>query len=178
MENWRPIPNFEDVYEVSDLGRVRSLDRILTVRGRWGLMDRLFPGRILGQVKHLGGYRQVHLYENGVRTPLTVHSCVLEAFVGPRLSGMYARHLNGVRHDNRLANLAWGTWEENDADKELHGTRLRGERCAGAILDEGAVREIRRRRGEPQADLAAEFGCTFSNISAIQRGKSWRHVES
>lgn len=86
------------------------------------------------------------------------------------------RHLDGDQCNCRENNLAWGTKKENEADKELHGTRLRGEQSPTARLTVPDVLAIRARIGEPQEALAAEFGCTFSNISAVQLRKSWRHV--
>lgn len=65
---------------------------------------------------HATGYLRISLYENGNRWDTTVHRLVLSAFVGPRPRGQVARHLNGIRHDNRLLNLAWGTSGENRAD--------------------------------------------------------------
>jgi DNA-binding transcriptional regulator YiaG len=118
----------------------------------------------------------VHLYENGVREGRTVHRVVAEAFIGPRPEGLEVRHLDGNKTNNRASNLVYSTHKENEADKARHGTLRRGEANAAAKLTAADVREIRRRKGERQEDLAAEYGCTFSNISAIQRGKSWRHV--
>lgn len=158
-ENWKAIAGFEGVYAVSDLGRVRNAS-----------------GRVLTPVKHVGGYRQAHLYLGGVRSAATIHGLVLEAFVGPRPAGAQAMHLNHDRADNRLVNLAWGSKAENEAAKVAAGRSLRGERSVGAKLTTEQVRAIRARRSEPQASLAAEFGCTFSNVSAIQLRKSWRHV--
>jgi hypothetical protein len=125
---------------------------------------------------HTGGYHMVHLYMGGVRTPMTLHKAVMLAFAGPRPQGTEIRHLDGDRKNCRLENLAYSTRTENEADKERHGTRLRGEASALAKLTVADVQDIRRRRGERQEALAAEFGCTFSNISAIQRGVSWKHV--
>jgi predicted chitinase len=159
-ERWLPVPDFEGLYEVSDLGRVRSL----------------YTGRFLALSPHTAGYLMVHLYRNGERTAKTLHRTVLEAFVGPRPPKMEVRHLNGNRKDCRLANICYGTKAENEADKLGHGTRLRGEAMPMTKLTADAVRAIRARRGERQEDLAAEFGCTFSNVSAIQLGKSWKHV--
>lgn len=70
----------------------------------------------------------------------------------------------------------WGTKQENEADKIMHGTRGFGEKAPSAKLTTADVLQIRKRVGEPQQALAEEFGCTFSNVSAIQHRKSWRHV--
>lgn len=163
IEEWRPAVGFEGRYEASNMGRVRSTS------GQ-------YCGRILSPGPHPGGYLMMHLYAYGRRSARTLHSVVAAAFLGPRPVGMEVCHLDGVKTNCAAANLAYATHRENEAHKLLHGTRMLGERHATAKLTAAQVREIRARQNEPQAVLAAEFGCTFGNISAIQRRKSWRHV--
>lgn len=110
-EQWRPVAGYEGFYEVSDLGRVRSLPRVITRKNDSPLP---VPGRIMspspnGRAKH----RALLLSRQGKVKTAKVHILVLEAFVGPRPEGQVARHLNDDPDDNRLANLAWGTQEEN-----------------------------------------------------------------
>lgn len=162
-EEWRPVPGYESLYEVSSLGRARSLHR--------------GAPRLLALGPHPGGYRVFHLYRDGVRTSTTLHVAVTLAFHGPRPSPDHeARHLDGHKPNCRADNLAWGTRAENAADMVAHGTRRRGEQMSQAKLTEAAVHAIRARAGEPQQRLADEFGCTYSNISAIILRKSWQHV--
>lgn len=162
-EEWRPVAGFEGRYSVSNLGRVRS------EQGQ-------YKGRILARGPHPGGYAVMHLYKDGKRTARTLHSLVAAAFIGPRPDGQEVRHKDGVQQNCRYDNLCYGTRLENEADKERHGNVLRGDRNSASKLTVDDVREIRRRSNERQEALAQEFGCTFSNISAIQRRKSWRHV--
>jgi len=119
-ECWLPVPDFEGFYEISDLGRIRSLDRMVPTRGA-GM--RLSPGRILkGGTHHRTGHKHVILSAEGRRLASTVHRLVMLAFVGPRPAGMEIRHLNGIPDDNRLINLAYGTAAENAADRDdVHG---------------------------------------------------------
>ena len=163
IEEWRPVVGFEGLYEVSDAGQVRS------IRGP-------YCGRVLSPGPHNGGYPLIHLYRSGRRTARTLHSIVAAAFIGPRPDGQVVRHVDGVRTNCRAGNLLYGTPQQNEADKQVHGTVPRGEKNAAAKLTAEDVRQIRNRAGERQETLAAEFGCTFGNISAIQLRKSWRHV--
>lgn len=177
LERWIPVPGYEGLYEASTFGRLRSLDRVVQHRNRWGKLGSLrVHGRVLGGGPHLGGYRTAHLYSGGVRWATAFHIVVALTFHGPCPMGLEVRHLNGRHEDNRPVNLRYGTRRENEADKELHGKRFRGEDVACAKLDTAQILEIRRRVGEPQKQLAEAFGCTFSNISAIQLRKSWTHV--
>ncbi len=114
-EDWRPIPGYEGMYEVSDRGRVRGLDRIRPD-------GKLQKGRILAEWLNKG-YPSVTLTKLAVQTKFSVHGLVLLSFVGPAPKDKpVARHLNGIKTDNRLANLKYGTYSENAYDKTTHGT--------------------------------------------------------
>lgn len=107
MSEWAAVSGWEGLYEVSTQGDVFSVR----------------SGRLLSQRRHTGdGYCMVNLHRDGVRRTYTVHTLVLEAFAGVRPEGGVCRHLNGVAHDNRLSNLAWGTQAENVSDQVRHGT--------------------------------------------------------
>ncbi len=177
-EVWKAVLGFEGMYEVSSLGRIRSLDRYIDKINRWGSVSSvLCKGRILSTGLRKDGYQSVSLYDGGLQRATVVHILICEAFRGPKpFPNAEVRHLDGDKANCREDNLVWGTRLENEADKEVHGTRLKGEQSPSAKLTKEDVIAIRRRVGEPQQDLADEFGCTRSNISAIQLRKSWKHV--
>lgn len=133
----------------------------------------------LKPVKMKIGYLAVEL-RNGVDIKRKyVHRLVLAAFVGPCPDGYECRHLNGVRHDNRLENLKWGTFAENQMDRVKHGTDNRGVRNSQAKLDENKVRYIRdiySQGNKTQTELALKFGVDSSVISEIVNRKLWKHV--
>lgn len=116
-EQWKGIPGWEGEYEVSDQGRVRSLERFVQ---RTSSPQRVGQ-RILKTPPGTHGYPRVNLARAGKYVQRTVHSLVLESFTGPCPPGMEALHRNGVRTDCRLANLKWGTSVENKADILRHG---------------------------------------------------------
>ena len=117
-EMWRPVVGFEDCYEVSDQGRVRSLDRMIGApHGR-----RWHTGRILAPGAKSRGHLFVNLSVDGKRCVRLVHLLVLQTFVGPRPDGMEGCHNNGDPSDNRLVNLRWDTKSENTKDRVRHGT--------------------------------------------------------
>lgn len=111
-EEWRTLPGYDGVYEVSSLGRVYRVKEVG------------FPssGRILRAYEHKNGYLWVSLWRNRKKTALRIHQVVLLAFVGPCPEGMEIRHLDGDRTNNRLGNLSYGTPRENRVDKIRHGT--------------------------------------------------------
>lgn len=118
MEEWRPVVGWEGLYEVSDLGRVRSVERL--VRGVHDCVRRL-PGRIK-EPEESQGYRIVTLYRENRPKRRRVHHLVLEAFVGPRPPGMEGCHGPSGSADNRVSNLRWDTKSANAADSLAAGT--------------------------------------------------------
>ena len=120
-EQWRPVVGWEGLYEVSDHGRVRSLDRM--VRGAYG-SNWLRRGTILKLYAEWSGHMTVRLQaDNRGKKNMKVHQMVLSAFVGPLPEGKVTRHLNGVPSDNRLANLEYGTYRQNLRDRQEHKAR-------------------------------------------------------
>lgn len=126
-ERWLPVVGFEGFLEVSDRGRIRSLDRISEVAascdGRRAY-TRSFKGRILkGKINPRdGGYLDIPLNGGGKVRNAKVHHVVLEAFVGPMPAGMECCHGNNDPMDNRLVNLRWDTRLANHADKVACGS--------------------------------------------------------
>ena len=103
-ENWKPIPGYEDAYEVSDRGRIRSVPREVMsgccIRKTRAIIRRTFLGD--------KGEARLFLSVEGRRKVFYVSALVLEAFVGPRPAAMEARHRDGNMRDDTLKNLWWG----------------------------------------------------------------------
>lgn len=119
-EEWRPIPGYKGLYEVSDRGRVRGVDRIITCSdGR----RRPLRGCLLKvQVNPRHGRRQVTLSRNNRLLTHRVATLVMLAFVGPRPDGLEVCHGDGDRTNDALANLRYDTTSNNHLDKVRHGT--------------------------------------------------------
>lgn len=124
------------------------------------------------------GYCRVNLYINGTKKNWNVHHLVLFAFVGPKHGRQICRHLNGVRSDNRPENLHWGTYQENEADKALHGTRYLGEQHPSAKLCCADVLTIRKliATGTPITKIAEDYSVTTGAICCIRSGATWSHL--
>ena len=177
-ETWNPIPGYEGYYEVSNLGRVRSLDRIVYVdqklrSGKRKSVQKPFSGRLLrpGIASH--GYPTVSLRGE----TRTVHSIVAESFIGSRPVGMQVCHKNGNKKDPRLSNLRYDTIAENFLDRAAHGTLHRGTGYKTAKLNETEARIIRRlKRKITQSRLAEIFGISPAAIQAVHDGRTWTHM--
>lgn len=106
-EIWRDIPDYEGLYQASNMGRIRSLDRVVT-HNYGGIAVK--KGRIL---KPRPGRGQVTLIKNGIRTYPLVSRLVYSAFYGPIPEGLQVNHINEDFTDDRLENLNLMTPKEN-----------------------------------------------------------------
>lgn len=116
-EKWRPVVGYESYYEVSDLGRIRSLGRMV----RKGRGQSWMESHVLRGTLSLDGRRVVMLCVNGTKSPRYVAPVVLEAFAGPSPPGTECCHWDGDSTNDTLANLRWGSSKENSADQLRHG---------------------------------------------------------
>jgi len=170
-EIWLPVVGYEGLYEVSDLGRVRSLDKVWASR----YSANKFPGRVLKPSVLRNGYLKVFLYRNSVSKTLLVHRIVLSAFVGQPPTGYVACHQNGVKSDCRIENLRWDTQSGNCADKWIHGTQTTGESSPASKLTENLVREIRS-SGMTAWEAVKQHGLSWTNARHIVSGRTWKNV--
>jgi hypothetical protein len=165
IEVWKNIPGYEGQYQVSTLGNVRSLDRVITCEGKVkGKYTSLRKGKLLRPGRSISGHLTTALGRNNSRC---VHELVLLAFVGPAPVKHECRHLNGNPADNRLENLKWGTRSENIKDKTAHGlSKLKP-------LDVAFIKKslINAPRGT-QAKLARQFNVTEGTIWEIKKGRT------
>lgn len=116
-ENWLPVVGWEGLYEVSDHGQVRSLDRVVA----FGHQQRQVRGRILGGGRSHNGVRFAVLCNGPDQVQRSVHRLVLEAFVGPCPEGMEGCHWDDDNDNNHLSNLRWDTHQANEQDKVRNG---------------------------------------------------------
>ena len=119
MKIWAAIPGYENFYEVSSYGDVRSLTRSVPYGRHKGMV---YTGRDIKQFIS-GQYLSVKLSKAGATRTTYVHELVLLAFEGERpKTGERSeiRHLDGDKLNNALSNLKYGTTKENAADRKLH----------------------------------------------------------
>lgn len=122
-EVWKPVVGYEKLYEVSNLGHVRSKRRLIK-KGCVGYM--ILKSKMLVQV--VGGraknYHRVMLTA-GRKRHAYVHHLVAEAFHGPRPSGTKVCHKDDKGFNNKETNLYYGTDEDNQTDKHVNSLNLR-----------------------------------------------------
>lgn len=172
-EQWKSVAGYEGRYEVSDLGRVRSLPNS---RRRSELILKQQANVKSGHMvvnltltKSDGGWVQKIHY---------VHSLVLSAFSGECPLGHEGCHNDGNPSNNTLDNLRWGTRVSNQADRVTHGVSNRGDRNGKAKFTEADVRVIKARliTGDSVGRIAKDYGVTHGAISNINNKRTWSHI--
>lgn len=182
-EIWRDIPGYEGYYQVSNMGRVRSLDRWVQNKDPRGSYLRKFPGKILKPFPDENGYQYVSLAKEGKTRRGCVHILVLRTFIGERPLNYDCNHRNGKKGDNRLENLEYCTKSENllhsyNLLDRAHGG-VAGSKHHKAKLTDNDIMNIRKlySSGEyTQKQLGKLFGVTQTNISNIVIGIGWKHI--
>jgi hypothetical protein len=159
MEKWLGVIGFEELYEVSNHGQVRSV--------KTGQIKKI-------TFRKLDNRPYIGLWKNAKQKIVRPYRLVLEAFVGKCPQGMECCHNDGNPMNNNLSNLRWDTPKNNHADKVKHGTTNRGERCGTAKLTLVQVNAIRK-DNRLQRIIAEEYGVRQSLISRIKNGVRWQH---
>lgn len=168
---WADITGYEDRYQVSSTGLVRSLPRA-TMRGNrpWH-----YAGKLLTPGLTPKGYLTVSLSANSDARSHFVHRLVAQAFLAnPGMLGA-VNHKNGVKIDNQVANLEWVSEAGNKLHAASMGLMSRGEDHFHTTLTEADVIDIyhRAHAGERQQDVADDYGIAAATVSQIKTGKNW-----
>jgi hypothetical protein len=171
MENWRPVPGYEGIYSVSDLGNVRAEDRI-SACGRklksHPCKPNLRDGRYLG----------VGLCKDGKMTTFAVHVLVAHAFIGPRPHGQEINHKSGDKTDNGARNLEYCSQKENILHAYRIGLSPIGSDHGRAKVTDDQVREIRSLAIPGQySEIGKRYGLTGQQVKRIVLRKQWPHIE-
>ena len=180
LEVWKDIKGYEGLYQVSNFGRVRSLDRYVEQMDRWGnIASRLYKGKVLSQKISKSGYSQVQLFCARKRGKSAyVQRLVADAFVPNPDNFPEVNHIDENKSNNNSVNLEWcdryynthyGTRNDKIRDymrktrakistKEVEKIKL--------LSDNKSVREI-----------AQMFGISYSQVRRILSGANWRDVK-
>ncbi|WP_116817932.1 NUMOD4 domain-containing protein [Pseudomonas syringae] len=176
-EIWKSIPGHEGLYEASSLGRIRSLDRVcIGPSGR----ARRRRGIVMKPTLDDGYFVITLCSELGARRH-RVHRLVAAAFIGDGSVDAVTNHLDGNKQNNCVSNLEWTTVQGNTNHSYANGLQLgrKGVKHHNTKLSESDVRSIVQRlsAGESQCSLGRAFGVGQAQISLINLGKRWDHLD-
>ena len=179
VEVWKSVVGFEDSYQVSDLGRVRSVDRLVfKTNGR----QQFFKGRVLSLTKNACGYPQMILHTNGKPRSVRVHRLIALAFIPNPENKPDVNHKDGVKTNNVLANLEWSTTSENVKHAYDNGlTRIqhrKGTDSHRAKLTPELIRKAKtmRENGATFVEIGKIVGVDESSIRHAISGKTWKYL--
>lgn len=121
MEIWKDVPGYEGLYEVSNLGRVKSLSRVVLKKGLYPFKSKT---KILKPTIDSYGYAKVAFYVDKSKKVFKVHQLVAMAFLNHKPNGhkLVVNHINFIKDDNKLKNIEVITQRENSNRKHLKST--------------------------------------------------------
>lgn len=173
-ELWRDVVGYEGLYQVSSLGRVKSLDRIVSVAGH----TRKYNGNILRTHNGEDKYTSCTLSKKGKTKTHMVHILVLRAFVGEPEEGHETLHLDNNKHNPALSNLRYGSHICNMAFNVDNGTNMLGEDHPRSKITEKDVVKMRRLydSGLSSLDISRKFNLSICHVNKITGNRIWKHL--
>jgi len=171
IEIWKDVVGYDGIYEVSDLGRIKSLSRY---RGN-GNGGYIMPDKIRRQSLDSDGYLLVSLYIKGVSQKLKAHRITSQAFIPNPENKPEVNHKKGIKTDNRVSELEWNTEPENKKHALETGLMAKGESHSSAKLTEKEVLEIRA-SNLSHTKLAEIYNTSRPNVTKIIRRYRWTHI--
>lgn len=174
-ETWKDIVGYEKSYQISNLGRVKSLDRFINhYMGGFSLIK----GHLLKTRINSRGYVGVVLKKNTIAKSFVVHRLMAIAFIENKFNKPIINHKNGIKTDNRLENLEWSTYSENTKhafDNNLINN-LKGTSRYNSKLTIDIVKKIRKNElNLKNKDLATLYGVSRSLITNVMQNKTWKN---
>lgn len=174
QENWVDIHGYEGCYQVSDLGRVKSLKRMVVHNG----IISYLPERILSPWSGTtSAYWCIRLYRDGIRKKFSIHRLVAEHFLQTWDRHLEVNHKDGNRFNNTAMNLEMCSHQDNMRHAIVQGLKNDyGENNVHAKLTNAQATEIREKYGQggiTQAALGVQYGVSRQTVSMIVRKKKY-----
>lgn len=171
-EKWVSIKGYEGLYEISDLGGVKSIYRTGIGRHR---CKRIFRGKVLLQPISRDLYHTVALCKDGKVKRFYTHRLIALNFLNNESNKPQINHINGIKTDNRPENLEWCTGKENAIHANKTGLSKVGTRHYLAKLNEEQVRSIRMDK-RSQKDIAENYNISIDTVYKVRHKITYASV--
>ncbi len=175
MEIWKDIEGYKGIYQISNLGMVKSLDRVIHCPTYLSRVNEI----IMKQGWSWGGYRSVNLLDGLIRKKHLIHRLVGIAFVENKHDKKQVNHIDGNKENNNSSNLEWCTHSENI--QHAYNNKLipcrKGENHPNAKLTNNDVLSIRKLKGLFKVvEIAEKYKVKRTVISKILNRRTWKHI--
>lgn len=161
-EIWKDIPGYEGLYQVSNLGRVKSLERVVRYKGR----HHTVAEKIKNGTPKENDYLVVSLYKNNVGKMRYIHRLVAEVFIPNPANKPTVNHINLDVFDNRVENLEWSTYAEQELHKIAFTGYLGNSKAVRVIYRDGRMQEY-----ESESLCARQLGVHRDTLIRYFRGE-------
>jgi hypothetical protein len=180
QEIWKDIKNFEGCYQVSNFGNIRRLDTLIPFKGTLSIKK----GKVLKTTKNSKGYLTIVLCWKSYRKTYSVHRLVALTFLPNVNNKPQINHIDGNPLNNKVDNLEWCTFSENQRHAYDTGLKGKNENSGMAKLTNLQVIEIKKiLKIKPDTSLnkfykqiADMFNVSRTTIKWIDQGKTWANI--
>lgn len=174
-EIFKDIKDYEGLYQISNLGRVKALAKFCKTKGD-GI--RYSPEKIMKTGNDIHGYQLIGMSKNTKRLTFKVHRLVAQAFIPNSENKPFINHKNGIKNDNNFKNLEWCTDQENMDHAVRTGLIKKGEDNPNSKLNEKDILRIRNEfKDFSISDVARKFNVDWNTIKRVITGDGWKHLE-
>lgn len=175
-EIWKPVKGFEGLYEVSNLGEVKTVERTILRKSALGkFSEYLVKSAIKKPYQNKSGYVTIAIIKENKTITTYLHRIIAEAFV-ERISetDIVVNHINGIKNDNRIENLEWVTSSTNNVHALDTGLRSTRKSMTKEFIN--SVLELRE-QGLVHSEIATKLKTTIAIVQGITSGNTYKRIQ-